>query len=145
MLRLSNLSCLIAMLLSIGASAGIAENRPPGNASQGKQPQLHSSNVRTFEGGDICAALLNQGIRDVQSANISESRFNEVRSQVCNANYDSYSKAQSQSASGAIDVPGYFGVSASDANAAAEYSTKWSTFAPQTTQRLHLTPRYEPS
>jgi hypothetical protein len=57
------------------------------------------------------------GIRDEQSTNITESRFSEIHAQVCNANFDSYSKAHNQSESGGLNVIGYFGISESAANA----------------------------
>jgi hypothetical protein len=77
---------------------------------------------------DICAALLAQGIRDTSSQQVSEARFNELKSNVCNANYDSYSKAASQAMTGGFDLPGVFGISFGSANANSEYSTKWSNF-----------------
>ncbi len=77
---------------------------------------------------DICAVLLSQGIRDTSSQQITESRFNELKSNVCNSSYDSYSKAATQAASGGFDVPGIFGISFGSANAESEYSTKWRNF-----------------
>jgi hypothetical protein len=77
---------------------------------------------------DICAALLAQGIRDTSSQQVSEARFNELRSNICNSSYDSYSKAASQAMSGGFDVPGIFGISFGSANADMEYSTKWRNF-----------------
>jgi hypothetical protein len=77
---------------------------------------------------DICSALLAQGIRDTSSQQVSESRFNELRSNICNSSYDSYSKAASQAMSGGFDVPGIFGISFGSANADTEYSTKWKNF-----------------
>ena len=77
---------------------------------------------------DICAELLAQGIRDTSSQQVTEARFNELRSNICNASYDSYSKAAQQAASGGFDVPGIFGISFGSANADTEYSTKWTNF-----------------
>jgi hypothetical protein len=77
---------------------------------------------------DICAALLAQGIRDTSSQQITEARFNELKANVCNSNYDSYSKAASQAMTGGFDLPGIFGISFGSANANQEYSTKWSNF-----------------
>ncbi len=77
---------------------------------------------------DICGALLAQGIRDTSSQQVSEARFNELKSNVCNSSYDSYSKAATQAASGGFDVPGLFGISFGSANANSEYSTKWTNF-----------------
>jgi hypothetical protein len=77
---------------------------------------------------DICAVLLSQGIRDTSSQQITESRFNELKSHVCNSSFDSYSKAATQAASGGFDVPGIFGISFGSANAESEYSTKWRNF-----------------
>ena len=71
-------------------------------------------------GTDICVALLAQGIRDTSSQQVTESRFNELRSNVCNSSYDSYSKAAQQAASGGLDVPGIFGISFGSANATTE-------------------------
>ena len=77
---------------------------------------------------DVCATLLAQGIRDTSSQQVSEARFNELRSNICNSSYDSYSKAASQALSGGFDVPGIFGISFGSANADTEYSTKWKNF-----------------
>ena len=77
---------------------------------------------------DICAVLLAQGIRDTSSQQVTESRFNELKSNVCNSSYDSYSKAATQAASGGFDVPGIFGISFGSANAESEYSTRWGNF-----------------
>jgi hypothetical protein len=87
-------------------------------------PFLASPAVAT----DVCAALLAQGIRDTSSTQVTESRFNELKANVCNSSYDSYSKAASQAASGGFDVPGIFGISFGSANANTEYSTKWTNF-----------------
>jgi hypothetical protein len=77
---------------------------------------------------DICAALLAQGIRDTSSQQVTEARFNELKSNVCNTNYDTYAKAASQAASGGFDLPGVFGISFGSSSASAEYETKWSRF-----------------
>lgn len=78
--------------------------------------------------GDICAVLLAQGIRDTSSQQVTEARFNELRSNVCNTNYETYSKAAQQAASGGLDVPGILGISAGSANASTEYSAKYANF-----------------
>jgi hypothetical protein len=77
---------------------------------------------------DTCSEMLKYGVRDVQTTNLTESRFNEVRQSVCTSSYDSYSKATSSAQSGGFDVVGYFGISGSNSNAANEYATKWSNF-----------------
>lgn len=77
---------------------------------------------------EICAALLAQGIRDTSSNQISESRFNELKSNVCNSNYDSYSKAAQKAMNGGFDLPGIFGISFGSSNSNQEYGTKWSNF-----------------
>ncbi len=117
------------MCFSVLISGSAPAQTESTKSKQNSHPKQRLVKVQPkYAGGDICEALLDQGIRDVQSSNISESRFNEIKASVCTADYDSYSKAQSESASGGFDIPGYFGISASDANANTEYSTKWSTF-----------------
>jgi hypothetical protein len=76
----------------------------------------------------VCESLLRQGIRDTSTTHITKSRFVDIRSHVCNSNYDSYAKASSAALSGGFDIPGLFGINAGSANAANEYSTKWSAF-----------------
>lgn len=77
---------------------------------------------------DVCTALLAQGIRDTSSTQVTEARFNELKSNVCNSNYDSYSKSAAQALTGGFDMPGVFGISFGSATANSEYSTKWTNF-----------------
>jgi len=74
---------------------------------------------------EFCSSLLAQGVRDTASTNLTEARFFEIKSNVCNQNYDSLQKANSQAASGGIDVPGYLGVTGADNTAASEYSQRY--------------------
>ena len=75
-----------------------------------------------------CTALLAQGIRDTSSQQITEARFNQIKSNVCNSNYDTFAKATSQAMNGGFDLPGVFGISAVSATANSDYSQKWSNF-----------------
>lgn len=77
---------------------------------------------------DLCVSILNQGIRDTQTVDVSEHRFNELRSEVCKSNYDTFSKASSASASGGLDVPGIVGVSGSEEHADQVYSERRNNF-----------------
>lgn len=74
----------------------------------------------------VCESLLAQGIRDTTTTNITEARFADVRSNVCNSNYSNYGKASSSAASGGFDLIGVFGINAGGATASSEYDTKWS-------------------
>jgi hypothetical protein len=90
---------------------------------------LHiSTPVAAFAQSSACTALLAQGIRDTSSTQITESRFNEIKSNVCNSNYDTYSKASSQAMNGGFDLPGVFGISAGSQSANSDYALKWSNF-----------------
>jgi hypothetical protein len=74
----------------------------------------------------ICDSLIRKGIRDIHATSVTESRFIDIRVNVCNSNYDTYAKASSAAASGGFDLVGVFGINAASANATNDYATKWS-------------------
>jgi hypothetical protein len=82
----------------------------------------------TLAQSSACTALLAQGIRDTSSLQITEYRFNQIKSNVCNSNYDTFAKASSQAMNGGFDLPGVFGISFGSANANSDYTQKWSNF-----------------
>ncbi|RVH92234.1 hypothetical protein CN074_28855 [Sinorhizobium medicae] len=77
---------------------------------------------------EICAQLLQQGVRDVSTTDTTEARFALLKASMCTTQYDTLDKARSASASGGLDVVGVFGISGSGSDASSEYSSRYNDY-----------------
>jgi hypothetical protein len=77
---------------------------------------------------EICAQLLQQGVRDVSTTDTTEARFALLKAAICTTQYDTLDKARSASGSGGLDVVGVFGVSGSGSDASSEYSSRYNNY-----------------